>query len=114
MGIRHQRGVNAHVRHPQNKSPKSGQLIGLNSGLVCKHALAVFITRPQADYQIGALHKNNQLACASQTGDCAGLERAQMLDRVHDRDWLHRAQDLASEGKYGGQLTVQDFLFHRQ
>jgi len=39
----------------QIKSPTAGQLIGLNSGLAFKHALAVFFTRPQADGQIGAM-----------------------------------------------------------
>jgi hypothetical protein len=43
------------------KARKRGPLVGLNSELVFKHALAVFITRPQADYQIGAPRKNNQL-----------------------------------------------------
>jgi hypothetical protein len=51
----------------KQKSPKAVSF-GLNSGLTCKHALAVFITRPQADYQIGALHKNNELRWLRQTG----------------------------------------------
>jgi hypothetical protein len=57
---------------PKTKKPDSEQLIGL-SGLSCKHALAVFITRPQADHQIGALHKNNQVSSASQTNELASL-----------------------------------------
>jgi hypothetical protein len=32
------------------------------------HALAVFITRPQADYQIGASHKNSEVVTGRQIG----------------------------------------------
>jgi hypothetical protein len=43
------------------KNKKARQLTAYRAklGRKGKHALAVFITRPQADYQIGALRKNN-------------------------------------------------------
>jgi hypothetical protein len=43
------------------KNKKARQLTAYRAKLGRKgmHALAVFITRPQADYQIGALRKNN-------------------------------------------------------
>jgi hypothetical protein len=79
---------------PQTKKPESGQLVGLNSGLICKHALAVFVSRPQADYQIGALRKNNQESFRRQTGGVQvpakhgrPTER-EPIDAEHSLQWL--------------------------
>jgi hypothetical protein len=46
----------------KNKKPESRPLVGLNSELIFKHALAVFVMRPQADIKSAQLRKNNQLA----------------------------------------------------
>jgi len=51
----------------KQKSPKSGQLGGLNSKLDCEHALAVFIMRPQADVKSAPWRKNKQVARRRQT-----------------------------------------------
>ncbi len=51
----------------KQKSPKSGQLSGLNSRLNTEYALAVFITRPQADVKSAQWRKNKQVAACRQT-----------------------------------------------
>jgi hypothetical protein len=51
----------------KQKSPKSGQLSGLNSRLNIEYALAVFIMRPQADVKSAPWRKNKQVAGCSQT-----------------------------------------------